>query len=230
MPVTPRSPEVIPEGATFSEFDSEGNGLRGVLNRHENDITDLQADYVNKTDHVAATEAHGATGTVVGTTNTQTLTNKTISGADNTITNLPTSAYADYSITNTKLSTTDGELGSGWVNSSSTITTSGWSGSPTKYFISVKIGRIVFFYVSVSGTSNAAATSISNLPYTAQSGFYQYIIGTSVNNGAAQAISKAAIGPTNYTTMSFYNGVGSSGFTASGSKTVEFQGYYVAAS
>jgi hypothetical protein len=38
------------------------------------------------TDHENATEAHGATGAVVGTTNTQTLINKTISYADNTIT------------------------------------------------------------------------------------------------------------------------------------------------
>lgn len=41
------------------------------------------------TTHEASTAAHGATGAVVGTTNTQTLTNKTISGSSNTLTNLP---------------------------------------------------------------------------------------------------------------------------------------------
>jgi len=56
----------------------------GAVVRHvivAQDLTDLQ-------DHVAATTAHGVAGTVVGTTDTQTLTNKTISGSSNTISNV----------------------------------------------------------------------------------------------------------------------------------------------
>jgi len=56
----------------------------GAVIRHvivAQDLTDLQ-------DHVAATTAHGVAGTVVGTTDTQTLTNKTISGSSNTISNV----------------------------------------------------------------------------------------------------------------------------------------------
>jgi hypothetical protein len=40
--------------------------------------TDLTAIYTNLNTHEALTETHGATGAVVGTTNTQTLTNKTL--------------------------------------------------------------------------------------------------------------------------------------------------------
>ena len=44
--------------------------------------------------HAAVTATHGATGAVVGTTNTQTLTGKTISTDDNTINGLPASSFA----------------------------------------------------------------------------------------------------------------------------------------
>lgn len=49
-------------------------------------------DMRNAAAHIEATAAHGATGAVVGTTNTQTLTNKTISGASNTFSNIPNAA------------------------------------------------------------------------------------------------------------------------------------------
>lgn len=62
-------------------------------------------------DHMTSTASHGATGAVVGTTNTQTLTNKTIAAGSNTITgigdgNLTTginaAKIADGSVSNTE--------------------------------------------------------------------------------------------------------------------------------
>jgi hypothetical protein len=59
------------------------------------------------TDHENATEAHGATGAVVGTTNTQTLTNKTISYADNTLT-VQVANVSDLTASASELNTLDG--------------------------------------------------------------------------------------------------------------------------
>jgi hypothetical protein len=59
------------------------------------------------TDHENATEAHGATGAVVGTTNTQSLSNKTISYVDNTLT-VQVANVSDLTATASELNVLDG--------------------------------------------------------------------------------------------------------------------------
>jgi hypothetical protein len=67
----------ILDGATLST--TELNYVDGVTSAIQTQL-DNKAASADLTSHTGATEAHGATGAVVGTTNTQTLTNKTLTG------------------------------------------------------------------------------------------------------------------------------------------------------
>jgi hypothetical protein len=67
-----------------------------------NSYTDDEIDIVsgNLSAHeIATTAVHGVTGNVVGTSDSQTLTNKTIDGASNTITGIDNSSLVNHSIT-----------------------------------------------------------------------------------------------------------------------------------
>lgn len=64
----------------------------GATVRHQLTARDLREPQ----EHIAASDAvHGLTGTVVGTSDTQTLTNKTLSGSANTFSAIPQSAVTD---------------------------------------------------------------------------------------------------------------------------------------
>jgi hypothetical protein len=65
----------ILDGATLST--TELNYVDGVTSAIQTQLN-AKASSSDLTTHTGATEAHGATGAVVGTTNTQTLTNKTL--------------------------------------------------------------------------------------------------------------------------------------------------------
>lgn len=76
----------ITNGRGSDDTSISTHGINAVI---EHVFTALDADEANG--HVNATSAvHGITGNVVGDTDTQTLTNKTINYDDNTILNFPT--------------------------------------------------------------------------------------------------------------------------------------------
>ena len=112
----------------------------GAKARHMGIAEDLR----DAASHVEATTGHGATGAVVGTTNTQTLTNKTISAASNTISEIANANIAAAAaIADTKLGTIST---ASKVQNSATTATASNSGSAI---------------VSRDASGNFAATTIT---------------------------------------------------------------------
>jgi hypothetical protein len=94
-----------------NEFDVSAGGElsldRTVVDAYYDAAGDAAAVAGDLTDHENATAAHGATGAVVGTTNAQTLSNKTISYTDNTIT-VQVANVSDLTASAAELNTLDG--------------------------------------------------------------------------------------------------------------------------
>ena len=140
-------------------------------------------DYREANTHIEATTGHGATGAVVGTTNTQTLTNKTLT--------TPT-------ITSPTITGTGAIAGTFTGNLTGNVTgnVTGSSGSTTgnaATATALATGRTISLAGDVSGTSasfDGTANASITVAYAANS-----IVNDDINASAAIALSKLATDP-----------------------------------
>ena len=146
-------------------------------------------DMRNAASHIEATAAHGATGAVVGTTNTQTLTNKTISGASNTFSNIPnTATTATSTNTGSAIVARDasGNFSAGAINANLTGNVTGNASTASQLATGRDfqiVGDVEAGAVSFNGSGNVTlTTSIST----------GAIVNADVNASAAIAASKIA--------------------------------------
>ena len=170
-------------------------------------------------------------GDVVGTSDTQTLTNKTLTSP--TISGAGGTAAGEYGFDSTAKDILVGDgavrqnikIGA-WTNHTATWT--GFSANPTYVANYTVIGRLCIYtvYCSADGTSNATATTIS-LPFTSANNGHQWVAPIQyVDNGVWGTSSGMARISANSAIADLYVNWGFGGWTASGNKRVIFSIFY----
>ena len=137
------------DAATKFYVDGAVSGVGGNLTTHEN----------------ATTGVHGVTGNIVGTSDSQTLTNKTIDGNSNTLSNIDNLSLVNYSIDINGYTTN--------LGSSVTLTTSDISEGTNQYFTENRAKDAAGYILENATLSNIQITYDENahtLAITAENG------------------------------------------------------------
>jgi hypothetical protein len=153
-------------------------------------------DYREANEHINETASHGATGAVVGTTNTQTLTGKTISAADNTLTGVVTltgtQTLTNKTLTSPTITGTGAIAGTFTGNLTGNVTgnVSGTAGSATGSAATLAtardfqlVGDVEASAISFNGSGNVSLTTVIGTGV---------IVNADVNASAAIAATKIA--------------------------------------
>ena len=141
-----------------------------------------------------------------------------------------TAKIADTAVTPAKLLA---GTGTSWATTLITPTKTGWSSTTKNVWQYIQMGKLVWVYFDVSGTSNSTATNFT-LPVAARSisatNTFEGTYGLAVDNGGVMTGPRWSIDISASTTVcNFYTTYGGAGWTASGSKQIRGFIFYEAA-
>lgn len=112
-----------------------------------------------------------------------------------------------------------------WTDYSATSTVTGWSSFGTKSIYYKRVGKLVFVYFRIDGTSNTTGASFT-LPVSATTGSQHQLHAIAQDNGGTLAMDRFYW--SNSSTVEFYSDIAGTGFTASGAKLIMGQFWYEA--